>query len=78
MPKRKHVNKQRPVPRTDANQGVIEHTERIRKQNAYIIRKIAEMKARQQEMMEQQRLAQQSTASQTIDAMDGSRDIANE
>jgi hypothetical protein len=48
MPKRKHVNKVKVAPRTDANQGVREHEERVRKQNEYIIRKIAEYKARQE------------------------------
>lgn len=65
MPKRKHVNKVKVAPRSDANQGVREHIERVRKQNDYIIRKIAEYRAKQ-EMMAQ---AQQSTASQTIDGM---------
>ena len=51
------------VPRTDANQGVRERNARIKKQNEYIINKIAEYKA-QQEM-----LKQQSTASKTIDGL---------
>ena len=73
MPKRKHVNKVKVAPRSDANQGVREHIERVRKQNDYIIRKIAEYRAKQ-EMMAQ---AQQSTASQTIDGM-GPGDISSE
>ena len=51
------------VPRTDANQGIRERNARIKKQNDYIIKKIAEYKA-QQEMMRQQ-----STASKTIDGL---------
>ena len=51
------------VPRTDANQGIRERNARIKKQNDYIIKKIAEYKA-QQEMMNQQ-----STASKTIDGL---------
>ena len=51
------------VPRTDANQGIRERNARIKKQNDYIIKKIAEYKA-QQEMMKQQ-----STASKTIDGL---------
>jgi hypothetical protein len=86
MPVSKHLSrnqhkkrsKNKVIPCTDANQRIIEHDERVRKQNAYIIRKLAELKAKQQEMMEQQRLAQQSTESQTIDGMAGSRDVANE
>lgn len=72
MPVSKHLNrnqhkkrsKVKVIPRTDANQGVIEHTERVRKQNAYIIKKIAEFKAKQAMAMEQS-----STASQTFDGL---------
>ena len=87
MPVSKHLSKNRRskgpkkkvVPCTDANQRVIEHTERVRKQNAYIIRKIAEFKAKQQAMLEEQRALQASQASQTVDGMqDPNRDIANE
>ena len=75
MPVSKHLSrnqhkkhsKVKVAPRTDANQGVREHIERVRKQNEYIVRKIAEYKAKQ-EMMKQQ---QESTASQTIDGMGG-------
>ena len=35
------------VPRTDANQGIRERNARIKKQNDYIIKKIAEYKAQQ-------------------------------
>ena len=51
------------VPRTDANQGIRERNARIKKQNDYIIKNIAEYKA-QQELMKQQ-----STASKTIDGL---------
>ena len=51
------------VPRTDANQGIRERNARIKKQNDYIIKKIAEYNA-QQELMKQQ-----STASKTIDGL---------
>lgn len=87
MPVSKHLSKNRRskgpkkkvVPCTDANQRVIEHTERVRKQNAYIIRKIAEFKAKQQAMLEEQRALQASQASQTVDGMqDPNSDIANE
>ena len=50
MPKRKHVNKVHMAPRTDANQGVREHIERVRKQNEYIARKIEEYRQKQEEM----------------------------
>ena len=79
MPKRKHVNKVRMAPRTDANQGVREHTERVRKQNEYIARKIEEYRQKQEElrkMMEEQQ--QESTAGQNIDGLAGDRDVANE
>ena len=67
-PHRKKINyktkkKNAIVPRTDANQGIREHNARIKKQNDYIIKKIAEYKA-QQELMKQQ-----STASKTIDGL---------
>lgn len=87
MPVSKHLSKNRRskgpkkkvVPCTDANQRVIEHTERVRKQNAYIIRKIAEFKAKQQAMQEEQRAMQEARAAQTIDGMqDSDRDVANE
>ena len=64
--KHKKHSKVKVAPRSDANQGVREHIENVRKQNEYIIKKIAEYKARQQMMAE----AQQSTASKTIDGMD--------
>lgn len=48
MPQRKHVRKVRVAPRTDANQGVREHIERVRKQNEYVIKKLAEYRAKQE------------------------------
>lgn len=58
MPKRKHVNKVRVAPRTDANQGVREHIERVRKQNEYVARKLQEY----HEKMEAERQRQQEAA----------------
>ena len=78
MPRRKHLRKVHATPRTDANQGVREHNERVRKQNEYIIKKIAEYKARQQAEAEKRRLAEQSTASSTIDGMQPSEDPLND
>ena len=75
MPKRKHVKKVRVAPRTDANQGVREHIERVRKQNDYIIRKIAEYKAKQE--LEMQR-RQQELVPETPSTVDGLQDPANE
>lgn len=69
MPKRKHVNRVHAAPRTDANQGVKEHIERVRKQNEYIAKKLAEFRAKQEMEAEKARLAAQSTASKTIDGM---------
>ena len=66
------------APRTDANQGVREHIERVRKQNEYIARKIEEYRQKQEEM---RRIIeeQQSTAGQMIDGRDESHiDLANE
>ena len=67
MPKRKHVNKIHVAPRTDANQGVREHNERVRKQNEYIAKKIAEYRAKQ--MMAEERARAANTSSQTIDGL---------
>jgi hypothetical protein len=63
MPKRKHVKKNKLVPCTDTNQHRREHNEMIKKKNDYIIRKMAEIKAKQ--MMERQ-AATNDTSSQTI------------
>lgn len=77
MPQRKHVKKVRMAPRTDANQGVREHIERVRKQNEYIIKKLAELRAKQ-EMENQRRLADtSSTATSTLDGMGGVDDPVN-
>ena len=75
MPKRKHVKRVHMAPRTDANQGVREHNERVRKQNEYIIRKIAEYKAKQQQLAEQQRMMAESKETTVVD---GLQDPANE
>ena len=53
------------VPRTDANQGIRERNARIKKQNDYIIKKIAEYKAQQ----EMEMMKQQSTAGQAVDGL---------
>lgn len=74
MPKRKHINKVHQAPRTDANQGVREHIERVRKEREYIARKIAEYKAKQEIEAEKARLAAESTASQTIDGLQKAED----
>lgn len=74
MPKRKHVNKVRVAPRSDANQNVREHIERVRKQNDYIVRKLAEYRAKQE--MEAQRF--QASQSQTIDGLEKGLDTASE
>ena len=74
MPKRKHVNKVRVAPRTDANQGVREHIERVRKQNEYIVKKLAEYKAKQE--LEMQR-RQQELAPSESSTVDGLKDPAN-
>jgi hypothetical protein len=77
MPQRKHVKKVRMAPRTDANQGVREHIERVRKQNEYIIKKLAELRAKQ-EMENQRRLADtSSTTTSTLDGMGGVDDPVN-
>ena len=69
MPQRKHVKKVRVAPRTDANQNVREHIERVKKQNEYVIRKLAEYKAKQEAEAERQRILAQGTASSTVDGM---------
>ena len=77
MPKRKHLKKIHTAPRTDANQGVKAHIERVRKQNEYIIRKIAEYKAKQEEM--RRMMEEQQNAAPMVDGLgDSDRDIANE
>ena len=47
MSKRKHIKKNKPIARGDANQGIIEHNARIKKEVDYAIKKIAEYKAQQ-------------------------------
>lgn len=75
MPKRKHVKKVRVAPRTDANQGVREHIERVRKQNDYIVRKLAEYRAKQEMEMQRRQAELGDTSTSTID---GLQDHANE
>lgn len=47
MAKKKHNKKNKPVPCSDANQHVKEHNANVRKQNNYLIKKIAEYRAKQ-------------------------------
>lgn len=69
MPKRKHLKKNKPVIWSDANQGVKEHAARVRKQNDYIIRKLAEYRAKQ-ELENQKRQAElQGSTSMTVDGL---------
>lgn len=46
MAKKKHKKKNRPVPCSDANQHVKEHNANVRKQNDYLIKKLAEYRAK--------------------------------
>lgn len=46
MAKKKHNKKNKPVPCSDANQHVKEHTANIKKQNDYLIKKLAEYRAK--------------------------------
>ena len=48
---KKKTKKNKIVPRTDANQNVREHAERVRKQQEYVARKIEEYQARQKAEM---------------------------
>lgn len=47
---RKMVKKQKVTPRTDANQGICERNERIRKQNAWKQKKIEEFREKMEEL----------------------------
>lgn len=69
MPKRKHVKKVHTAPRTDANQGVREHIERVRKEREYIAKKIAEYKVKQQMEADRARAMVEAAQSQTIDGL---------
>jgi phage shock protein A len=73
MPKRKHVKKVRMAPRTDANQNVREHIERVRKRDEYIAKKIAEYRAKQ--LLAQREAATNSTS--TVDGLKPVDDPAN-
>lgn len=46
MSKKKHNKKNKPVPCSDANQHVKEHNANVRKQNDYLIKKLAEYRAK--------------------------------
>ena len=87
MPVSKHLSrnqhkkrsKVKVAPRSDANQGVREHIENVRKQNEYIARKIEEYRQKQEELRKAMEEQQQSTAGQMIDGRDESHiDLANE
>lgn len=72
MPKRKHVKKNRPQPWADANQGKKERSARIKKQNDYIIRKLAELRAKQELERKQREALMGDTGSASI--IDGMKD----
>ena len=69
MPKRKHTKKIKVAPRTDANQGIKEHNERVRKQNDYIIRKLAEYRAKQEAELARRQAELQGSTSMTVDGL---------
>ena len=46
MAKKKHNKKNKPVPCSDANQHVKEHTANLNKQKEYLIKKLAEYRAK--------------------------------
>ena len=71
MSGRKHLKKIQPVPRTDANQGAIEHIERVRKEREYVARKIAEYQAKQQLAAEEAQRRAQEASSRTLDGLQG-------
>lgn len=69
MPRKKHLRK-RPVEiRTDANQGIKEHNARVRKQNDYIIRKLAEYRAKQELELQKRQAELQGSTSMTVDGL---------
>lgn len=72
MPKKKHVKKNRPQPWADANQGKKERSARIKKQNEYIIKKLAELRAKQELERKQREAMMGGTGSSTI--IDGMKD----
>lgn len=63
MAKKKHNKKNKPVPCSDTNQHVKEHTANIKKQNDYLIKKLAEYRAKQ--MARRASTAQPSTTTIT-------------
>lgn len=69
MPRKKHLKK-RPVEiRTDANQGIKEHNARVRKQNDYIIKKLAEYRAKQELELQKRQAELQGSTSMTVDGL---------
>ena len=69
MSKRKHVKKNKPVIWSDANQGVKERAERIKKQNQYIIKKLAEYRAKQELETQRRQAELQGSTSMTVDGL---------
>lgn len=61
--KKKHNKKNKPIPCSDTNQHVKEHTANLNKQRDYMIKKLAEYKAKQMARMAS--TAQPSTATIT-------------
>ena len=76
MPARKKVKKNRPVPCTDANQKVRERLAEKKRQRDAIIKKVAEMRAKEM-LARQQRKAVTGDAgdSSTISALAPSEDV---
>lgn len=69
MPKRKHVNKKKVEPRSDANQGILDHNKEKERQKNAIVKKMAEIRAKQ-ELERQQKMQQTiSTSTKTVDGI---------
>ena len=70
MPKKKRVKKNVLAPRTDANQNAQEHLNRVKKQNDYLIRKLAEYRAKQQLAAQQRKaIAEDRAGAGSIDGL---------
>lgn len=70
MPKKKRVKKNVLTPRTDANQNAQEHLNRVKKQNDYLIRKLAEYRAKQQLAAQQRKaIAEDRAGAGSIDGL---------
>jgi len=58
------------APRTDANQNAQEHLNRVKKQNDYLIRKLAEYRAKQQLAAQQRKaIAEDRAGAGSIDGL---------